>query len=325
MDTFSNLKELISSLKREEKLLSEMFAKRKTLSYRYDDALELVDSDEGKIEYLIERSVLRKNDNFLEIDDLYLNFFEQILEVNEEINISYINENIQNIKDNINYYLTEEKENRKYTYLKYIKNTIRKIGLITLRNVIDLRRNIDSTYKNEPNYKIKTKKLENLDLKRTAIEKLLLQTKSLIEEDEYTFFAKAIDEELKTIIVDLKSSLIEVSHNLVEIQKQIIDYLNQIKFQSGFLEKLRKVKYLKDQFTLRTESDIDTLLNNDNGVVFETNPRFLVKLSLNLLSTDNQAFNSIKRIAQRVKVNSIFKPDLADNIDRSYLESETKE
>lgn len=325
MNTFSNIKELVSTLKREEKLLSEMFSKRKTLSYKYEDALELVDFDEGKIQYLLERSVLRKNDIFLEIDDIYLNFFEHILEVNEEINISYINENIQNIKENINYYLTEKKENRKYTYLKQIKNTIRKIGITVLRNVIDLRRNIDTIYKNEPNYKIKKKKLENLDNKRIAIDELQMQTRSLIENDEYTFFAKAVDEELKKIIIELKSKLIEVSHNLVEIQKQIIDYLNQIKYQSGFIEKLRKVKYLKDQFILRTESNIDHLLTQNNLVIFESNPRYPVKLSLDLLITDSDVFNSIKRISRKIKIKSSFKPDLADDISDNYLSTETEE
>jgi hypothetical protein len=45
-------------------------------------------------------------------------FLKQVLEVNEEINTSYINENIQQVKQHINFYLQESNENRKYTYLK---------------------------------------------------------------------------------------------------------------------------------------------------------------------------------------------------------------
>ena len=37
--------------------------------------------------------------------------------------------------------------------------------MITVRNVIDLKRNIDNTYKNEPNYRVKLSKLKNLDEK----------------------------------------------------------------------------------------------------------------------------------------------------------------
>ena len=152
MKTFNNIKELVSTLNREEKLLSEMFTKRKSLNYKLSYALELVDNDEEKINSLLQLSVIRENGGFLEIDDQFLEFFEQVLDVNEEINLSYINENIKNIKENIIYYLNENNENQKYGYLKFIKKTFRKMGIITLRSVVDIRRNIENTFKNEVNY-----------------------------------------------------------------------------------------------------------------------------------------------------------------------------
>ena len=325
MNTFSNIKELIAALKREEKLLSEMFTKRKALTYKYEYALEMVDFDDSKIQYLIDRSVIRKNDNYLEIDDVFLHFFEQVLSVNEEINISYINDNIQSIKENIDYYLEENNENRKYNYLRTTKNTFRKIGIITLRNVIDLRRNIETTFKNEPNYKIKKSKLENLDNKRKAIVELIKQTENLIYNEEHTFFKTAIDEELKRVIVELKQRLDESTHNLIEIEKQIINYLNQIKYQSGFIEKLRKVKYLKDQFTIKAETNIEGLLSSKHTIVFEPNPITSLKLSLDYLTSDENAFESIKKIAKRVNIKANFKPLIADTISNEYLETEIEE
>ena len=106
MNTFNDIKELVSALKREEKLISEMFTKRKSLNYKLSYALELVDNDEDRINFLLQRSVIRENGGLLEIDDQFLEFFEQVLDVNEEINLSYINENIKSIKENINYYFT---------------------------------------------------------------------------------------------------------------------------------------------------------------------------------------------------------------------------
>ena len=134
MNSFSNIKELISALNKEQKLLTEMFKKRKELSYKYEMALELLEHEENRIEYLLSRSVIRENGNFLEIDDTFLDFFEKVLEVNEEINTSYINENIENVKQNIIYYFNEPNESRKYDYLKKIKNILGKLGTITLRN-----------------------------------------------------------------------------------------------------------------------------------------------------------------------------------------------
>lgn len=280
MNTFSSIKEILLALKREEDLLSEMFKQRKTAYYKYEYALELVDDNDGRLQYLIDRSVISQNGNTLEIDDLYLQFFEQVLEANEEINTSYINENLEKVKQNIEYYFNEQNEQRKYEFLRTVKNTLRKIGIITLRNVVDLKRNINNTFKSEPNYKNKKAKLINLDNKRKDITKLIEQTEQVITNDNITFFKTASDEELNRIIVQLKMQLHKCTHNLIEIQRQIIDFLNQIQQQSGIIEKLRQIKYLKDQFILETTTDIKQVLATDNTVVFEPNPIYSLKLSL---------------------------------------------
>ena len=325
MNTFSNIKEVLLALKREEELLTEMFKRRKTTNYRYEYALELVDDNDARLQYLIDRSVIRQNGSTLEIDDLYLQFFEQVLEANEEINTSYINENLEKVKQNIEYYFNEQNEQRKYEYLRTNKNTLRKIGIITLRNVVDLKRNIDNTFKNEPNYKNKKAKLINLDNKRKDITKLIEQTEQLVTHDNITFFKTATDEELSRIIVQLKLQLHKCTHNLIEIQRQIIDFLNQIKNQSGIIEKLRKVKYLKDQFILESSTDIKQVLAKNNAVVFEPNPSYPLKLSLEYLQTDEEAFVSIKKIAERKKIGEKLKQPIAERISDEYLETQIVE
>ena len=51
-----------------------MFEKRKTLSYKYDLALEMVDYNEERIQYLISHSVIRQNGSFLEIVEQFKDF-----------------------------------------------------------------------------------------------------------------------------------------------------------------------------------------------------------------------------------------------------------
>lgn len=325
MNTFTSIKELLSTLVREHKLLTEMFEKRKTLSYKYDLALEMVDFNEDRVQYLINHSVIRQNGSFLEIDDQFLQFFEQVLEVNEEINISSINSNIQNVKENILYYLKENNESRKYDYFRKVKNALRKIGNITLRNVVDLKRNIDNTFKNEPNYKVKKAKLENLDKKRIDINSFIDQTYKLISEEEQSFFKSALDDELNQVITYLKLQLNECRHNLIEIQKQIIEYLNQIKYQSGVIEKLRQLKYLKDQFTIRAASDIDSIVLKNDNVIFEANPVYPLKLSLDYLQSDNEAYTSILKVAKKIKTVVKQKLPLAGTISSEYLNSVNEE
>ena len=124
MKTFNDIKELVIALKREEKLISEMFSKRKSIDYRLSDALELVDYEESRIDKLIEKSVIRENGGLLELDSQFLEFFEQVLYVSEEINLSYIDDNIKTIKEHILYFLNELNENRRYTYLRLIKKSL---------------------------------------------------------------------------------------------------------------------------------------------------------------------------------------------------------
>lgn len=325
MNTFNDIKELVTALKREEKLISEMFSKRKSIDYKLNDALELVDYEESRIDLLIQKAVIRQNGDFLELDGQFLEFFEQVLYVSEEINLSYIDENIKNIKENIVYFLNESSENRRYAYLRFIKKTFRNMGLITLRSVVDLRRNIENTFKNESNYKNKQLKLENLDEKRTVITNLIQQTLLLINEEELTFFNRALDEELGRIIIELKNQLGECSHNLIEIEKQIIDYLNQIKQQGRFLEKLRKLKYLKDNFIIEAETNIKQIVSNKNEVIFETKTNESINLSIDFLREDERAFNAIKRIAKNYRDRLIFKPEMAERISNDSLENNVEE
>lgn len=326
MNTFSNIKELFTALNREASLLSEMFKKRKSVkNFQYDYALDLVENNDNRIKYLLDREVIRQNGNNLEIDDLFLQFFEQVLNANEEINTSYINENIEKIKQNIDYYLNENNEQRKYNYLREIKKTLRNVGNITLRNVVDLKRNIDNTFKNEPNYKNKKAKLYNLDNKRKDIVKLIELTEKLLSDDSLTFFKTATDEEFSRIIVLLKIQLQKCTHNLIEIEKQIIDFLNQIQYQNNVIEKLRQIKYLKDQFTLETSTDFKAVLNVNNAVIFEPNPTYPLKLSLETLQADEDVYPSILKIAKQLNSGVKFSLPLADKISSEYLQTQIEE
>lgn len=307
-------------------MLSEMFKKRKSIkNFQYDYALDLVDNNDKRIKYLLDREVIRQNGSNLEIDDLFLQFFEQILNANEEVNTSYINENIEKIKQNIDYFLNENNEQRKYNYLREIKKTLRNVGNITLRNVVDLKRNIDNTFKNEPNYKNKIAKLNNLDNKRKDIIRLIEHTELLLSNDSITFFKSATDEELNRIVVLLKIQLQKCTHNLIEIEKQIIDFLNQIQYQNTVLEKLRLIKYLKDQFTLETSTDFKAVINNNNAVVFEPNPSYPLKLSLEFLRSDEGVYESILKISKQMQSAVKTSLTLADKLPEEYLKTQTEE
>jgi hypothetical protein len=322
MYAYQSIKELLNVLNLGKELLNEMFGKRKSFNYSYDQAIELI--EENRLIALIEKGIIVKNGRYIEIEDQLLTFFEQILDVNEEINTSYINEHITVLKENIDYYLTENNESRKYKYLKSIKTSLRKMGFIVLRNIVDLNRNIDNTFKTEPNYKIKVKKLESYDNRRVDIKKLIILTERLVTEDEILFFSQAKDDELNRITTELRNSLQDARHNIIETERQIIDFLNQVKHQSEIIEKLRQVKYLKDQFELESKTDIKEQLIKANPIIFENKSTFPIKLSLDILQED-ETYAVIQLLNKKNKTKVKQKVQIAKTINSSFFDDTVEE
>ncbi len=288
MDTLSHFRsidELIRALDRDRKLLHALFQDRKRLSLRYDVARDIAAKRDESIEYLRRYGVIRDNGDFVELEDVYLKFFEEVLEVNEEINVASVRENIENLNAAIDYYQSENSPTRKYGYLKEVKRILRNIASITLKNVIDLKRNIDNTYKNEPTFAIKKKKLVHLDEKRKDIAALIDECEQVIDVKQSTFFLTAMDVQLKEIVDDVKLQLREVYHNLLELDRQIINYLNLIEYQSRLFEKVQKLKYLRDQLLLETNTDVKAKMMPQNPVWMEARPRYSLKVSLSMLRT----------------------------------------
>jgi len=285
MYIFNSIHEIVNTIALAKGLIEEMFEKRKLLSFRYEYALDLIDGN--RLQMLLEREVIIQNGAYLELDERFMDFFELLLEANEEISTASIDENIQFIRQQMDYYLKEDNLSRKNGYLRNVKAILKKIGKITIRNVINLQRNIDNTFKNEPNYKIKIAKLENLDSKRIDIKKLIDTTDELITNKERIFFQQATDEELSYIVLELRKELLDSGHSLIRSQQDIINYLNQIKNQVQLVEKIRKVKYLRNQFELLSKSNLKDILTKEQSVILEGRTTATFKLSLNFLASDD--------------------------------------
>lgn len=321
MAAFGNIDELIRTLDREKILLKEMFEKRKALSYRQEDALSLLDYKLERLKYLIDSGVILSNGDFLELEEVYLKFFEDVLQVNEQIDVASVAQIISQLKDTIEYYLKENNEERRRGYLREARYQLRNIGLRAIRSVIDLKRNVDNTYKNEPNFQIKKAKLEKLDQKRYSINTLIDSTERLIDNDENTFFSAAMDVQMRSIITDVRTELIESAHNLIEIERQIINYLNLIDKQNKFIGKIRKIKYLKDQFTITDSTNIVNVLSRRNPVWIEPQIGYRIKPSLDYLRTSDDAPALLSQLTLKARdITTIVAPA----IPQEYLNSEAQ-
>ena len=297
MYIYNSIPHITNTLNLGKDLLEVLFEKRKSLPFRYDYALDII--DENKLNILIEREVIRRNGPYIEMDEHYLSFYELLLEANEEISTSVIDENIQLVYQLIDYYGKEDNDLRKLGYLRSVKAHLRKIGKILVRNVVSLQRVIDNTFKNEPSYKVKIAKLENLDAKRIEINRLIVEVEKLLDRERTPFFAQAPDEELLTIARELKTELLSAGHSLIHSQQDIIDYLNQIRTQVGFTRKLRRIKYLREQFELQENTNVREVVDAERSVVLEGVQPTLFKISISYLQTD-EALDVILKVADGI-------------------------
>ena len=295
---FRTIEELTKTLSREQELLSQMFEKRKLMKFPIGLAIELVDGNENRLRRLVDYGVLVESGNSLEIESDYINFFEEVLNINEEISVLSVQECINTLKEHIGYFLQETNVNRKAGYQDSVRQLLKKTGFRTLKNVVDLKRNMDNTYKQEPNYIIKKTKLQNLDEKSHSIRSMIRECEKLMD-NEQAFFIMANDPHMAKTCSNVKHDFTEAYHALMEIDRQIIVYINQIDQQNQLYKKIRKLKYLQDQLLIKTDTNLVQVLEHINPLWMESRQYSKIRLSLEALRENDEIGRVLRRIAER--------------------------
>lgn len=316
---FRSIEELTKTLSREQNLLSEMFEKRKLMKFPFGIAIDLVGGNETRLRKLIDYGVLIESGNTVEIESDYLNFFEEVLNVNEEISVLSVQECINTLKEYIGYYLQETNTNRKAGYQDSVRQLLKKTGFRTLKNVVDLKRNMDNAYKQEPNYIIKKQKLQNLDEKSHSIRSMIRECEKLMD-NEHAFFLMANDPHMAKTCSDVKHDFVEAYHALMEIDRQIIVYINQIDQHNLLYKKIRKLKYLQDQLLIKTDTNLVQVLGYKNPLWMESRQYSKIRLSLNTIRDNEQIVKMLRRIAERNGIQKTARTEAEPLTDEDLLE-----
>lgn len=319
---FRSIEELTKTLSREQGLLSEMFEKRKLMKFPVGLAIDLVGGNETRLRKLVDYGVLVETGNAVEIESDYLNFFEEVLNVNEEISVLSVQECINTLKEYIGYFLQETNINRKAGYQDSVRQLLKKTGFRTLKNVVDLKRNMDNAYKQEPNYIIKKKKLENLDEKSHSIRAMIRECEKLMD-NEHAFFIMANDPHMAKTCSDVKHDFVEAYHALMEIDRQIISYINQIDQQNKLYKKIRRLKYLQDQLLIKSGTNIKNVLEERNPLWMESRQYNKIRLSLEMLREDELVVKILRRIAERNGIHKTAKTE-ADPLTEEELQNHVR-
>lgn len=319
---FRSIEELTKTLSHEQGLLSEMFEKRKLMKFPVGLAIDLVGGNEARLRKLIEYGVLVETGNMVEIESDYLNFFEEVLNVNEEISVLSVQECINTLKEYIGYFLQETNINRKTGYQDSVRQLLKKTGFRTLKNVVDLKRNMDNAYKQEPNYIIKKKKLENLDEKSRSIRSMIRECEKLMD-NEHAFFIMANDPHMAKTCSDVKHDFVEAYHALMEIDRQIISYINQIDQQNKLYKKIRKLKYLQDQLLIKANTNVINVLEERNPLWMESRQYNKIRLSLEMLRENELVVKMLRRIAERNGIQKTLRTE-ADPLTEEELQNHVR-
>ena len=314
MIAFRDIDALLRMIAREKEILKFLFTGRKAPSLRTEEALEgFLGRDQRRLGLLLEHGVVRLEEGVLVLEDTYLRFFEDVLEVNEEINVASVRQHIDALLENIDLWFTAGTQVQKGRFMAEVVRILRNIGLSTQRNVIDLKRNIDSTYKNERDYALKRKRLEQLDVKREDIALLVKEAEKVIDAHPPGFFGDVAGE--------VKQQLTEAYHNLLELDRQIIRYLNRIEAERALVEKVRRVKYLKDQLVWERQTDVLFVLQTHRYAFLEKRPKYGCLPSLETVTGSADGLAALKdaHTALRhpaLKVKTVGLPLTAEDLSR---------
>lgn len=314
MNAFRDIDALLRMIAREKEILKFLFTGRKAPSLRTEEALEgFLGRDQRRLGLLLEHGVVRLEEGVLVLEETYLRFFEEVLEVNEEINVASVRQHIDALLENIDLWFTAGTQVQKGRFMAEVVRILRNIGLSTQRNVIDLKRNIDSTYKNERDYALKRKRLEQLDVKREDIALLVKEAEKVIDAHPPGFFGDVAGE--------VKQQLTEAYHNLLELDRQIIRYLNRIEAERALVEKVRRVKYLKDQLVWERQTDVLFVLQTHRYAFLEKRPKYGCLPSLGAVTGSADGLAALKEAHAALrrpvlKVKTVGEPLSADDLSR---------
>lgn len=300
MKVFSNPIELLNRLHTERNLLNALFQARMKFDFSFDDALGLV-SNEKNLHLLIDYGVVREESGYLELEETYQHFFEEILRLNDNVTSSVIEESLRLLNDNIDFYIKDR--NSPESQRKYVNKIVRILRNIVTQaenKTVEMKRVIYDTYRQERNYEIKRKKLETNMSTLGNIQSLIKETENVLVEREDLLSAMTPDSRLMRISMDTRVRLRDISHSLIDLVKVTRDYLHQIDVISKNIKKIRKIKYLKDQLIWEKNTSVCSVLSQRDDMILQSNPYFSTKISLSFLRDTDEGLYAIESAQQAI-------------------------
>ncbi len=317
------VKDFIKLLNRNNDLISLLFGQRKS-GVKREYIENTLYTDSKRFDLLLNNEIIQETGHdIIRLNESISRFFEDFLNIGEQIDTAYIAEEIKRLNEHIGFYFEVSSAKEKEKYLAEIKINLGRLNRDIEQNVIRLQTNIETVYKTEQDFAIKEKKLNNYRGDRDHISQLLTEINEEIFESEgwKVLSLNSYDEELDRIAYRLQLTISDASHNLIKIQEDIIEYLRRIKYHSEVFKKVQRLKALKDQHELEYKTNIIEVIKHEHTLPLQRDSRFYTKFPLDILE-DDESIDLVKKVAGRVRGGPTKKLQPAPAIDDRYLHTE---
>ncbi|MBK7311538.1 MAG: hypothetical protein IPI93_12300 [Sphingobacteriaceae bacterium] len=304
-----NINDILSQLYQNRSAIEFLFANRENITV--NELLARGDLSSDQYQKLKSLDLIYEYENIVSLNDAVVAMFEDFMEIGE-VTPGFINDYLNELHRHIKFY----QEVRELRFLRSIKKYLKRINATITREIIKLQKNVDDTYKNESNYRIKLQKLEDYRMKRDTIIDFIKRTGEVVDEAR-SLFNLTNDTELYGIIQSLKGSLIENLDFLIEIQTDITDFINKIQFQLDVYKKAQKLKEIKDHGALHFKTNFNEIVSSVNTIRYNGHKTPRTKIAVDFLFTDD-GHVLCKRVAEKYKLTRLMVRGLADKMAGNF-------
>lgn len=304
-----NVNDILSQLYQQRGVVEFLFANRDNITV--NELLNRGDISQEQYQKMKSLDLVYEYENIVSLNDAVVAMFEDFMEIGE-VTPGFINDYINELNRHILFY----QEAREMRFLRSIKKYLKRINATLTREIIKLQKNVDDTYKNESNYRIKLQKLEDYREKRDTIIEFIKKTSTVVEETR-ALFSLTNDSELYGIVQALKVSLIENLDYLIEIQTDITDFINKIQFQLDVYVKAQRLKEIKDHGTLHFKTNFNEVISHVNTLRYNGHKTPKTKIAVDFLYTDD-GHVLCKRISEKYKLTRLMVRGMATRMQGNF-------
>ena len=275
---------------------------------------EIIDiSSYAKIEILEHLDIIESDEDTIALDERVISFFEEYLNIDDSIEVSSIDERLKNIKHLIT---LAKKSQNKERFIAKIKRELKKIDYALFRNLDRLRVHIDRVYKSVEKFSLK---LQELKFYQTKLKEFTLALSHFEEFLKYytLVLENFYDSSLNELLERLNKNRVLLNRSLIPLSQDIISYINLVQQKSEFVEKVIKLKELKDILELRSsnlEEHLDSFDLLDKSIKIST------KLDTQILE-DESLEKLISKISHKSKLKTKKAPKIV--VEDGYIQRDS--